>query len=58
MKNVIIDEEIIQGKPSEIIEELKKEMILQIAQFDIKKSNKMTTAMLILKRLLEESEVL
>lgn len=39
MENVIINEELIQGNPKKLIEEIKKEMIYQIAQLDIEQSN-------------------
>lgn len=39
MKNVIINEELIQGKPKELIEEIKNEMIYQIKELTIEESN-------------------
>ena len=39
MSNVIINEEIIQGKPNEIFEEIKNEMIYQINELTIEESN-------------------
>ena len=39
MSNVIINEELIQGKPNEIFEEIKNEMIYQINELTIEESN-------------------
>lgn len=39
MSNVIINEELIQGKPNEIFEEIKNEMIYQINELTIEESD-------------------
>ena len=39
MTNAIINEELIQGKPKELIEIIKSEMIYQLEELDIEQSN-------------------